>query len=104
MEIKSSRPVGLNEAKEILETREKAGEELGYEQQQALEYLKKYAKDDEKEVLKELTKSKKIPLETAVKLAEVRPKSPNTVKAITLKDKVELNEEEIAEVIKTLGK
>lgn len=102
MEIKSSRPVSLQEAKEILEVREKAGEELGYEQQQSLEHLKKFAREDEKEVIKELTKNKKLPLETAVKLADLRPKSPNTIKAITIKDKVELSEDEIAEIVKIL--
>jgi len=102
MDIVSSKPVTLEEAKETLETREKDGE-FGYEQQQALEYLNKFAKKKEKETVKELIKNKKITLEAAVKIAGLAPKSPQTLKAILLRDKIDLNEEEIAEILKLVS-
>lgn len=98
----SSRPASLSEAKKIMERREKDGE-LGYEQQQALEYLKKFAAEGGEAIVKEISKNKKIPLETAVKIADIRPKKPETVKAILLKDRVDLNEEEIAEILKIVA-
>lgn len=102
MNIISSKPVTLEEASEILETREKEGA-LEYEQQQSLEYLKKFAKKKEKESVKEIMKNKKVPLETAVKLADISPKMSNTVRAILVKDKLDLSEDEIAEIIKIIS-
>ncbi len=102
MNTTSSKAVSLAEAKKIMEKREKDGE-LGYEQQQALEYLKKFAKDGEEAKVKEIAKNKKVPHETAVKIADIHPKKPETVKAILLKDRIDLSEEEIAEILKIVA-
>jgi DNA-directed RNA polymerase subunit F len=102
MEHVSSKPLTLEEAKEMLKRREKEGE-LGYEQQQALEYVEKYAKKDSEDKLKVLLKKGNISLETAVKLVDIGPKKPDTVKAILIKDNSNLTDDEIAEIVKIVS-
>ncbi|MGV8085405.1 MAG: hypothetical protein ACP5N9_04100 [Candidatus Bilamarchaeum sp.] len=104
MEIKETRAVSITEAKLILQKRKEEGE-LGYEQNQALENSEKFSSKDQKELdkmVKELTKEGKISEETAKKLIDISPNNPSTLKAVLLKDKVDLSEEEIASVIKKL--
>ena len=106
MEVLSSKPVSLSEAKEIFEKRKKEEEELGYEQQQTLEYSEKFAKHSAKDaesLVKGLMKNKKLNEETAIKIADIMPKNVETLKAILLKDKVELSEEELGEIHKQIG-
>jgi DNA-directed RNA polymerase subunit F len=102
MEVKSSKAVSVSEAAEILAGREKEGE-LGYEQSQALEHGKKFAKlepDKVKKIAEAITKNAKISPETAVKIADISPQTPATIRAILLKDRVELSEEEIEKILK----
>ena len=104
MDIKSTKPVSLLEAKEILEKREKDGE-LGYEQSQALEHAKKFCNMDSKKlqkVLGTLTKNEKVTDEIALKIIDVMPADSATIKAILAKDKIELSEEELNSIIKEL--
>lgn len=102
MNLVSSKPVTLEEAKELIKKREKDGE-LGYEQQQALEYLDKFAKDKESPKVKELMKVGKMTPDVAVKLADIAPKKPETVRAILLKDNVDLSDAEVEEIVKLLS-
>lgn len=102
MKIISSVPITLASVKEILDKREKEGE-LGYEQKQAHDYVKKFSKYDKKEAeqLKDkLMKNKKITAEIAVTLVNIAPKNPELVKTIASKDKIELSEDEINEILK----
>lgn len=104
MEIKSSKPVSLSEAKEIL-TRRKGDGELGYEQMQALDNTEKFATMDSKKTQKlveNLIKHYKISEEVAIKIVDVRPDNPATLRAILVKDKIELSEEDINKVLKEL--
>ena len=105
MEIKSSKPLTLSEVNDILLKRKEEGE-LGYEQSHLSEYCEKFVKKDVKaaqKLAKELMKaSNKINEETAVKIADIAPKKADTLKAILLKDKIELNEEELNEILKLL--
>ena len=104
MEIKDSKPVSITEAKLILQKRKEEGE-LGYEQNQAVENSERFSSKDQKELdkmVKEITKEGKITEETAKKLIDISPNNPSTLKAVLLKDKVDLSEEEIAAVIKKL--
>jgi len=98
----SSKPISLEEAKEMLKRREKEGE-LGYEQQQALESLEKFTKKDSEGKLKVIMKMGKVSLETAVKLIDIGPKKADTVRAILIKDNVNLTEDEINEIIKVVS-
>ena len=105
MEIKSSKPVSITEAKEILSKRSKEGE-LGYEQSQALESTEKFSKfkpDKAKKLLETLKNNEKISEELATKILDICPDNPATLKAILVKDRVELSEEEINKIIKELS-
>jgi len=103
--MKSSRPVTAAEAKSILAAR-KDGGELGYEQAQALENLEVTVKIEPKkadDLREKLVKAGKISEEMASKLIDIRPDNQATVKAILSKDKVEVSEEEINEIVKELA-
>jgi DNA-directed RNA polymerase subunit F len=104
MEIKSTRPASIAEAKDILEKRSKESE-LGYEQFQALEHGEKFAGEPEaiKKLISALTKHEKITEELAIKLIDISPSDPSTVKSILVKDRVELSEEEINQILKELS-
>lgn len=104
MDVKSSKGVTVSEAKEILAKRKEDGE-LGYEQAQALDNAEKYARYDSEKARKlvdSLVKGK-ITKETAIKIVDVGPDNPATLRAILVKDRIELSEEEINEILKELG-
>ncbi|MEW6748128.1 MAG: hypothetical protein AB1295_00260 [Candidatus Micrarchaeota archaeon] len=102
MEIKSTKPVPVSEAKEILAKRSADGE-LGYEQSQALENAERFASDKSADIIKKLSKNEKIGEELAAKIADVRPAKPETLKALLVKDRVELSDEEVDSIIKELA-
>jgi len=107
MEVKKSEPTPESEVKSILSKRKKEDEELAYEQAQALEHADMFAELTPakcKKLIEDIAKNEKIPLETAVKIANIRPKQVPTLKAILIKDKVELGEDELVEIIKLVNK
>jgi DNA-directed RNA polymerase subunit F len=102
MDMKSSKAVAAAEAKVILAARKEGGE-LGYEQAQALENLEVTVIIEPKKAADlrgKLVKPGKISEELASKIIDIRPDNPATVKAILSKDKVELSDEEITEIVK----
>lgn len=105
MNVLKAEPVSAAQAKELLEKRKKEGE-LNYEQEAALGHCEKTvsitSKDATKKINLLLEKNKKLLPETAVKLVDVMPKTANTVKAVLLKDKIELGDDEISELMKLL--
>ncbi|MFH2107013.1 MAG: RNA polymerase Rpb4 family protein [Candidatus Micrarchaeota archaeon] len=106
MKVTSSHPVSLAEVEELLSKRKKEDEELAYEQQQSLEHAEKFkkgsAKDAEKLVALITKNNEKISQETAVKIADIMPKKLETLKAILIKDKISLSDEEVDDVFKLL--
>ena len=107
MENEKTEPVPESEIKAELEKRKKEEEELAYEQAQALEHAEKYIEltpAKMKKLVEDIRKNEKIPLETAIKIAEIMPKHVSTLKAILIKDKVELSDEELNAVIKLTAK
>ncbi|MFN7991596.1 MAG: RNA polymerase Rpb4 family protein [Candidatus Micrarchaeia archaeon] len=105
MEIKSSKAVTVSEAREIMAKRKEDGE-LGYEQQQALDNSEKFAKlDSEKagKMVEALVKSGKLNHETAIKVADICPDNPATLRAILVKDRIELSEDEINGILKIVA-
>lgn len=105
MKIKASKPATLSQVREILSERGEEGE-LGYEQSQALEHAEKYWKCDSKKtqkILGNLIKDGKLDEEIALKIIDILPSDPATLKAILAKDKVEMSEEELAAIIKELS-
>lgn len=106
MEVKSSEAVPESEVKNLLKKR-KDEEELEYERAQALEHADKFVKSKPttiKKLVEELRKNEKIPLETAIKIADIMPKRVSTLKAILIKDKVELSDEELDGIVKLTAK
>ncbi len=105
MNITSSKPVTVSEAKEMLEKR-KEQSDLEYEQKQALDHAEKFAKQDakaaQKLVAEVIKTNEKITEELAVKLVDIRPKKLDTLKTILIKDRVELNEEELNAILALL--
>jgi DNA-directed RNA polymerase subunit F len=105
MKIVESRPVPLSEVKKLLSERKKHSE-LEYEQEQAADHADKFAKrtpEATTKLVKELTsKFLVLDAETALKLTDIAPKYTETIKATLLRKKVELNDEEMAELLKVL--
>lgn len=102
MNVISSKPIPLARVRELLEER-KESSELSYEQERAFEHAKKFATESSKEteaLIAELLKNKKLNEETAVIIANVKPKKAETLKAILLKDRIDLTDEEIEEILK----
>ena len=106
MKIVSLNPVSVAEAKELITKRMKDGE-LNYEQTLASEHSEKFANGTSKSIKKKIDeivkKNEKIPLETAVKIIDIEPKTLSTLKLIMLKDKVDLSDEELSDILKLVG-
>lgn len=105
MDVKSSKPVTVSEASAIMQKRKEDGE-LGYEQTQALESSEKFAKlepEKAKKVAHEIASGGKVSGELAAKIVDISPDNPATLKAILVKDKVELSDDEIAKILKELA-
>lgn len=106
MKITSSKPLSLAEVKEVLEDREKEGGQLSYEQQQVLEHAKKFATStlkDNKALAKKLEANKKLNNDAIVKIIDLKPKKAETLKLMLVKDKIELTDEEIGEILKIVA-
>ena len=101
MKVKSSKIIPTSEAHKILTKRSEDGE-LGYEQSQALDHSAKRP-ETSKKLLDALMENGKIDEELAVKLADIRPKTPATVRAILVKNKIDMSEEEIVAILKELA-
>ena len=105
MDIKSSKPIAISEANEILTKRKEDGE-LGYEQAQAQESAEKFAKhtpEKARKIIQEIVAAGKVSEELAAKIVDISPDNPATLKAILVKDKVELSDDEIAKILKELA-
>lgn len=101
--VTSTRHSPLTEVQKILEERQKAGD-FGFEQQTSLEYAKKFGREKSEELIKELEKVEKLKPETAIKIADIRPKSAGTLMAILAKDKIDATEAEIKEILEKVKK
>ncbi len=106
--IGEARPVSLAFVKNTLQKREKEGE-LHYEQKLALEYARKFSRLDQKtseEVGEELMKLEipRFKARHAVKIADIMPEDKTALKAIFSKESITLNNEQIEQVLKILGK
>jgi len=105
MQIKSSRPVSVSEAKEILAKRKDDGE-LGYEQSQALDNSDRFGDADAKKakkLIETLSKIEKISTELATKIVDIRPGNAATLRAVLVKDRIELSEDELNNILKELA-
>ena len=99
--------VSLSEVKNILKKVSKERKELSYEQRIALEHAQKFAKLPVKktqDLIKELTKLERIEEIHAYKIADLLPTTEDDVKAIFAKERFTLNESEIKNILKVVGK
>ena len=106
MQQLSEKFLTLEEAKELLEKRKKDGE-LGYEQQNALDYLEKFAKlgkGESEKMRKELEGLGILTEKQVVWLVNVVPSKEDTVKAILGQEKLELSAEQVKDVLKVCKK
>ncbi|MBI5228978.1 DNA-directed RNA polymerase subunit F [Candidatus Micrarchaeota archaeon] len=108
MELVKNEPITLAEVVALLKKRQADGE-LSYEQQNALDYAEKFSKVDvkaAKELMKELAKINGLGEKSAacVTIINILPKKEEEAKAILSKDKVELPEESLKEIIKIIKK
>ena len=102
----SEKPIGLGQALELLEKRKKDGE-LGYEQQNTLDYLAQFASlsaKEEKELMKELEALGFLNERHVAMLLALAPKKEDEVKSILAFDKSVFSGEQVKEVLKVVKK
>jgi len=105
MEIKSTKPSSISNAKEILLKRKEDGE-LGYEQSQALESTQRFANLDADKadgLVQKLVKNYEMNEELAVKIVDIKPTTPATLRAILVRYRIEMPDEDVDKVLKELA-
>jgi DNA-directed RNA polymerase subunit F len=105
MQIKSSRPVSVCEARGILVKRKEDGE-LGYEQGQAHDNSERFGTMDKERAEKLIEALKgfgKITDELATKIVDIRPDNAATLRAVLVKDRIELSEDDLNAIVKELA-
>jgi len=103
--------ITLPEVREVLNTikdeREKAGQELRYEQKRAVEHANKFSKVGAKEsrdMVNELLTLEKMKPDIAIKIANLCPRSKDELRAIYAKERFTLNEAELKAILDIVGK
>jgi DNA-directed RNA polymerase subunit F len=95
----------LAEVRSILDeirTRRASEEELGYELRRAIRHAELFAKGTAEEsrlMVDELTKLEKMNPEIAIKIADIRPKTRDELRAIYAKERYNLSEEELDAIL-----
>jgi len=95
----------LAEVRAILDeirTRRADEEELGYELRRAIRHAELFAKGTAEEsrlTVEELNKLDKMSPEIAIKIADIRPKTRDELRAIYAKERFNLSEEELDRIL-----
>jgi DNA-directed RNA polymerase subunit F len=95
----------LAEVRAILDeirTRRASEEELGYELRRAIRHAELFAKGTAEEsrlMVEELNKLEKMNPEIAIKIADIRPKTRDELRAIYAKERFNLSEEELDAIL-----
>ena len=95
----------LAEVRTILDeirTRRASEEELGYELRRAIRHAELFAKGTAEEsrlMVDELNKLEKMNPEIAIKIADIRPKTRDELRAIYAKERFNLSEEELDAIL-----
>lgn len=95
----------LAEVKEILDNiklKRADEEELGYELRRAMRHAEIFAKgtaEESRHVIEELTKLEKMTPEIAIKIADIRPKTKDELRAIYAKERFTLSEDELDRIL-----
>ena len=99
--------VTISEVKNILKKIEKDRPELTYEQRIALEHSNKFSKltnQKSKDLIKDLMKLEFIEEIHAYKIVDLLPKNSEDIKTIFAKERLNLDENKIKEIIKLVNK
>jgi len=95
----------LSEVRAILEeirTRRADEEELGYELRRAIRHAELFSEgtaEESRAIVDELNKLEKINPEIAIKIADIRPKTRDELRAIYAKERFNLSEEELDAIL-----
>lgn len=95
----------LAEVKEVLDNiklKRADEEELGYELRRAMRHAELFAKgtaEESRRVIDELMKLEKMTPEIAIKIADIRPKTKDELRAIYAKERFTLSEEELDRIL-----
>lgn len=95
----------LAEVKEVLDNiklKRADEEELGYELRRAMRHAELFAKgtaEESRRVIDELMKLEKMTPEIAIKIADIRPKTKDELRAIYAKERFTLSEEELDKIL-----
>ncbi len=77
-------------------------EELGYELRRAMRHAELFAKgtaEESRRIIDELIKLEKMTPEIAIKVADIRPKTKDELRAIYAKERFTLSEEELDRIL-----
>ncbi len=101
------KPVTLSEVKHILKKVSKERKEMLYEQKIALEHATKFVKLPVKkteDMIKELLEVKDINEISAVKIADILPKTEDDVRTIFAKERITITGNEIKKILEIVAK
>ncbi len=101
------KPVSLSDVKNKLNKISKDREELLYEQKIALEHAQKFVKlnvTDTKKLIKDLSKLDFIKEMHVHKIADILPTTVDDVKTLFAKERINLSDKEIKEIINIVAK
>ncbi len=91
----------------IKEVREKAGQEMRYEQKRAIEHANKFSKvgaEQSRSMVNELLTLEKMKLDIAVKIANLCPRTRDELRAIYAKERFTLNDAELKAILDIVAK
>ena len=108
MEVKEEKMIPWAKAKKLLESKEKESEdELGYEQKNALEHLRKFSKLSEsksKEMIDELGKIERLKERQKINIANMLPHDQDDLKVLFANEVVNLSEEDKKKILAVVKK
>lgn len=109
--VVSEELITLPEIRDILngikDDREKAGQEMRYEQKRAIGHADKFSKvgaQQSREMVNELLTLEKMKLDIAVKIANLCPRTRDELRAIYAKERFTLNDAELKAILDIVAK
>ncbi len=91
----------------IKEEREKAGQEMRYEQKRAIGHANKFSKEgaqQSRSMVNELLTLEKMKLDIAIKIANLCPRTRDELRAIYAKERFTLNDAELKAILDVVAK
>jgi DNA-directed RNA polymerase subunit F len=108
MEVKEEKMILWAKARKLLEAKEKeSGKELGYEQKNALEHLRKFSKLSEKkakDMLEELGKIDRLKERQKINIANMLPHDMDDLKVLFANEVITLSDEDKKKILSIVKK